>query len=323
VSGKAIIGLIRSATLSGVLFLAVAAIPIVGGFAMLFAPAPILIFAVGRLSPNRRAIIAVLLAGALVSVAAGVGAGITYGVSFGLATAVMCFMLERRYPFELIVLVTAGVIVVVGTATALIAAGSSEAMLVTMQESLKAGMARGQDFYKTLGMDAGLPPDTQATAIDIFIRLSPALAAIAAAAAVMLNLAVFWRWVGKQRLPYDLFGELAKWATPDWLVWVLLATGFAFQGFKYLIPVKPIETIAMDAFICVAVVYFCQGLAIMSFYFRMLAMPAVARAAIYLITCVQPVLAVLVCTAGVLDMWVDFRRLKPPSQEAGNFGDFL
>jgi len=49
----------------------------------------------------------------------------------------------------------------------------------------------------------------------------------------------------------------------------------------------------------------------------------VARVAIYVITCVQPVLAVLVCLAGVLDMWVDFRRLKPPSQEAGNFGDFL
>ena len=54
-----------------------------------------------------------------------------------------------------------------------------------------------------------------------------------------------------------------------------------------------------------------------------LAMPAAARVAIYLIACVQPVLAVLVCVAGILDLWVDFRRLKPPSQEAGNFSDFF
>jgi uncharacterized protein YybS (DUF2232 family) len=124
-------------------------------------------------------------------------------------------------------------------------------------------------------------------------------------------------------MAYDLFGELPKWSTPEWLIWVLLAAGFAYQGFKYLIPIKPIEIIALDAFICVAAVYFCQGLAIMSYYFRMLGMPTPARVAIYVITCVQPVLAVLVCFAGVLDMWVDFRRLKPPSQEAGNFSDFL
>ena len=27
--------------------------------------------------------------------------------------------------------------------------------------------------------------------------------------------------------------------------------------------------VALDAFVCVAVVYFCQGLAIMAFYFRL------------------------------------------------------
>jgi uncharacterized protein YybS (DUF2232 family) len=315
--------LIRAAALSGALFLAVAAIPIAGGFVMLFAPAPILIFAVGRLSPNLRATLSVLLAGVLVGVAAGVSAGLTYFVSFGLATILMCYLMERRSSFEVIVLVTAGAMLVAGTAAALIGAGSPDAMLTTIHQSLKAGMERGQDFYKAIGMDAGLSADTQASAIDIFIRLSPALAAISSAVVVMLNLTVFWRWAGKKRLPYDLFGELPKWSTPEWLIWVLLAAGFAFQGFKYLIPIAPIETIAMDAFLCVAAVYFCQGLAIMSFYFRMLGMPAVARVAIYVITCVQPVLAVLVCLAGVLDMWVDFRRLKPPSQEAGNFNDFL
>jgi len=323
VTGKAIVGLIRAAALSGALFLAVAAIPIAGGFAMLFAPAPILIFAVGRLSPNLRTTLSVLLASLLVAVAAGANGGITYAVSFGLASILMCYMLERRYSFELIVLITAGTMLVVGSAAALIGAGSPDALLTAIHKSLKAGMVRGQDFYKAIGMDAGLTPDTQASAIDIFIRLSPALAAISAAAIVMLNLTVFWRWAGKKRLPYDLFGELPKWSTPEWLVWVLLAAGFAFQGFKYLIPIKPIETIALDAFLCVGTVYFCQGLAIMSFYFRMLGMPAVARIAIYIITCVQPVLAVLVCLAGVLDMWIDFRRLKPPSQEAGNYNDFL
>jgi len=320
---KAIIGMIRAAALSGAMFIAAAAIPIVGGVAMLFAPAPILIFAVGRPSANLRAIIAVILAGVLVGAVAGPTAGIAYAVTSGLATAVMCFMLERRLPFELIVVTTAGVLLAAGSGAALAMAGSPEALLNNIRDALKSGMLRGQEFYKTLGMDAGLPADTQASVIDLTIRLSPALIAIMAAVTALLNLAVFWRWVGKQRLEHSLFGELAKWSAPEWLIWVLLVAGFAFQGFKYMIPIKPIETIALDAFICVVSIYFCQGLAIMSFYFRMLAMPPAVRAAIYLITCVQPVLAVPVCMAGVLDMWIDFRRLKPPSQEAGNFSDFL
>src|SRR5262249_47346189 len=147
-------GLIRAAALSGALFLAVAAIPILGGFAMLFAPAPILIFAVGRLNPILRASLAVLLAGVLTAAAGGIGGGLTYYVSFGLATVLMCYMLERRYAFEMIVLVTAGTMLVVGATTALIAAGSPDAMLTAIHLSLKTGMDRGQEFYKTIGMDA-------------------------------------------------------------------------------------------------------------------------------------------------------------------------
>jgi hypothetical protein len=37
----------------------------------------------------------------------------------------------------------------------------------------------------------------------------------------------------------------------------------------------------------------------------------------------QPVVAAIVSIAGVFDMWIDFRRLKPPSQEAGSLGDFF
>jgi hypothetical protein len=55
----------------------------------------------------------------------------------------------------------------------------------------------------------------------------------------------------------------------------------------------------------------------------MLAMPRIVRGTIYVIALLQPVLAALVCLAGIFDMWIDFRRLKPPSQEAGSLDDFF
>ena len=164
--------------------------------------------------------------------------------------------------------------------------------------------------------------DLTATALRVnrvFALAMPALMAISTALMVLANLAIFWRISGRQqRIGYALFGDLVRWSTPEWLIWVLLVTGFGV-----FIPIPVMSTIALNCFVCLAAVYFCQGLAIMAFYFRLLAMPSLARVLIYFITIVQPVLAVLVCTAGILDLWIDFRRLKPPSPEARNLGDFL
>ena len=103
--------MVRAAALAGAFFLAGGAIPLIGGILMMLAPAPILVYAVGRPSPNLRATIAVLLATAFVAILWGPIGGLAYFVSFGLATAIACYMLERRLSFEMITAVGAGVMV--------------------------------------------------------------------------------------------------------------------------------------------------------------------------------------------------------------------
>jgi uncharacterized protein YybS (DUF2232 family) len=318
VTRKVIIGMIRAAALAGALFLAGGAIPIVGGVAMLFAPTPILIFAVGRPGPMVRAAVAVVLAALLVTAGAGAMAGGGYLVTFGLATLIITWMIQQRRPFELIVAAAAGSILVAAAAAALLATGSPDALAHAMETSLAAGLTHGEQLYRALGMPSVVPADTRSEILGLTIRLSPALATLLAALCVLLNLRVFWRWSGKQRLPYLLFGDLLRWSAPEWLIWGLIATGFGM-----LVPIAPVSDIALNAFLCVAAVYFCQGLAVMAFYFQMLAVPSIVRGVIYFVSVVQPVVAAIVCIAGVFDMWIDFRRLKPPSQEAGNFSDFL
>src|SRR5690242_1916364 len=166
--------MVRAAALSAALFLAGAAIPVAGTIAMLLAPAPILIFAVARLNANLRALSAAALAGGLVAVAAGPVAGLAYGATIGLATLAMCVMIEAQLSLELIVLVTAATMLTAGIGCALLLAGSPDILLATIHEGLKVQMQRGQEFYKTLGIEAAVPPDTQASIIDLTIRLSPA-----------------------------------------------------------------------------------------------------------------------------------------------------
>ena len=114
----------------------------------------------------------------------------------------------------------------------------------------------------------------------------PALVAISAALSVMFNLRVFWRWAGKQRLSYPLFGDLLRWSAPEWLIWGLIASGFGM-----LAPIAAVRDIAVNAFLCFAVVYLCQGLAIMAFYFQALAVPGVVRAIIYFVVLGYPFVA--------------------------------
>lgn len=321
-NGVAIGGLlvrgVRAAFLSAALYLAAAVVPLIGAIASLFAPAPILVFAVGFAGARWRAAAAVLVAAAAVMLLGGWVATLAYLITFGLAAAVMCDMLERRKPFETIVLVTAMIVLAASVIAAFAMAGSAEALAKAVHEALASGVARGHDFYKVLGIETGMAHEAEAGLLDMMLRLCPALVAMCAGFGALLNLAVFWRVGGRQRLSYSLFGDLARWSTPEWLIWVLLAAGFGMFA-----PVPAVAVAAMDSFVCAAAVYFCQGLAIMAFYFKALTIPPWVRGLIYFVTIIQPVLAALVCAAGIFDLWVDFRRLKPPSQEAGNFGDFF
>jgi uncharacterized protein YybS (DUF2232 family) len=338
---KVLIGSVRAAALSGGFFLAAGAIPLFGEIAMLLAPAPILIFAVGRAGANLRTLCTVLLAALLVSALSATFAGGILGLmvggrylaTFGIATIVMTWMIGLHRPFELVLVAAAGAMCAAAAVVAVIAAGGPVPLVKAVQTLLSEMMVQGQEGYRTLGIPSPMSPEAQAAALGSMIRILPALLAISAAVSVMFNLRVFWRWAGKQRLSYPLFGDLLRWSAPEWLIWGLIASGFGM-----LAPIAALRDIAVNAFLCFAVVYLCQGLAIMAFYFQALAVPGVVRAIIYFVVLGYPFVAavgypfaaagyfvvpVLVCLAGVFDMWIDFRRLKPPSQEAGNYGDFL
>jgi len=310
--------MVRAAALAGAFFLAGGAIPMIGGILMLLAPAPIIVYAVGRPSPNLRATVAVLLAAAFVTILAGPFAGLAYLVSFGLGSGIVCYMLERRFSFEKITALGAGAMVAASAVAALVVMGGPDALIKTIHDELAQGMARGQEFYRLLGIQSTIPADTQASIISLTLRLSPAFALLVAAGTMLLNLRVFWRWAGPQRLTYNLFGDLSRWSAPEWLVWLLLASGFGL-----FVPVPAVSDIALNGFICIAAVYFCHGLAIVGFYFQSLSVPSIVRGVVYFVVLAQPFVAALVCIAGVFDMWIDFRRLKPPSPEANNLGDFF
>ena len=106
----------RAAFAAAALFLAGGVVPVIGGVVMLFAPTPVLGYAIGYPKALVRMAAVVTLAAGLIALGAGPSAAGAYALSFGLATAVMVYMIERRHPFETIVLCAAGATIVAGAA---------------------------------------------------------------------------------------------------------------------------------------------------------------------------------------------------------------
>src|SRR5277367_823484 len=191
-------GLLRAAVSSAVMFIAGAVIPIVGALATMLAPVPLLAFAVARPNALLRGAVAIALAAGLIAVTGGLIAAGAFVATAGLATAIMTCMLGRRYPFETITLCTTAAMIVAGAAAAVALTGSIGGLADGLRDSLTQALANGQRLYRSAGLDTVLPPDTQAEIIDGTIKLFPALAALSAAITVLLNLALFWRWTGRQ-----------------------------------------------------------------------------------------------------------------------------
>lgn len=309
---------LAAAAMGATLFLAASVVPVVGSFATLLAPLPVLRYAVGNRFWHVRMLVVLALAAAIVAALAGPVDGVGYLATVGLATVIITLMIEWQKPFELIV-VTAGIALFLSLGVAgLVATGSFAALSEAVRNALLQGIERSHDVYRYLGAETALGPHMQANILDTATKLAPALVLISCCFGVLFNLMLLWRFSPKSQLSYELFKDLARWSAPEWMVWMLIAAGFGL-----FVPFEPVRVLGLDVFICVLAVYFCQGVAIMAFYFHALGMPALARGIIYLVTALQPILAALVCAAGLFDLWIDFRRLKPPSPEAGSFSGFL
>jgi len=104
---------------------------------------------------------------------------------------------------------------------------------------------------------------------------------------------------------------LYHWALPEWLIFGVLGAGFLL-----FIPVKALRFISLNLLLVLGVLYFCQGLAVVAAWFNRLGLPRLLRAISYPVMFLNP-LFFLIITLGVLDLWLDFRRLHRKPGDAG------
>ncbi len=139
----------------------------------------------------------------------------------------------------------------------------------------------------------------------LILKILPALWVINTALVAWLNLVLVRGWAlarGEMEPP------LYQWGAPEWLIFPFLAAGFLL-----LAPLPALRLVAVNLLLVLGLVYFFQGLAVMAALYERFHLPGFLRLLGFLIAFMNPVFLV-VTLVGLLDLWLDFRRLNRPRE---------
>lgn len=285
---------------SGLYAVALALAPAATPF-LLLVPLPGLVLA--TVAPLFGAGIWLLFATATIAALVGSDATPGFVLPFGLPALVLGVGLRRPWSFERTVLAGVAAWCVGIAGLLLMAYGDPAAIVQTVREQLLHSVDLALSTYGSIGRADGAVTLLEANRDALvagLVEIAPALVVLTGALTILVNLAVIRSW---SPAADDI--NLRLWRTPDRLIWLLIATGFAMFG-----PAPAAAVVAKNVFIIVLGCYFCQGLAIVSYYLERYRLPRGIRIAGYVLIAVQHVIAAVVLVLGVFDLWGDFRRLN-------------
>jgi uncharacterized protein YybS (DUF2232 family) len=103
---------------------------------------------------------------------------------------------------------------------------------------------------------------------------------------------------------YPDFGPMDRWQAPEFMVWGVIAAGFAL-----FFPKASIRLLAINSLIVLSVIYIFHGLSIVLFFFNKYRVPTWARLGSYILIILQQIFLVGLAFAGLFDQWIDFRKI--------------
>ncbi len=178
---------------------------------------------------------------------------------------------------------------------------------------LRQSLDKGFEATFALYRDSGHFPAGDLEAIKALIaqlrelvaRLFPALLLTSIICTVWLN-TVIGKWLLKKRDPSRTDREdLKKWRLPELLVWPVIMTGIAL-----LVHDEKLHTLGLNVGLVLLVLYFSQGLAIVSNLMQKWSLPTAIRIITYSLLFLQVYGLGFVAVLGLADVWIDFRKQR-------------
>ncbi len=309
--GRTLGWIVAGGLASALFFFSSIFIPLAGSFLGILAPLPIAVLSLRR--GWMGGALASLVAALLIGLAFKPIVALYFFVQFAFLGLIAVYLLERDASFGLTLLISA----------LAVAAGFS--LLIALQAS-----SLHQGFFETLkkpvqenvrmvlenypGMSRAEAKEMEAMfqkMLSLVIVLVPALIVIGSWLILMVNFYLIDRLNltggGKILARFDL----NAWRLPDHFIWLVILPGFGV----YFLHATP-RIVSLNILIAALTAYFFQGLCVINYYLAKKRMPPLVKAVIYFTLFVIQIVAVMVVLMGLLDMWMDFRKIfhKRPAE---------
>jgi uncharacterized protein YybS (DUF2232 family) len=284
-------------------------LPVFGFVVSLFIPLPVLFYRskLGR-SKGAMILIAVTVVVAF-SMRWRSMASTVFFFELGLVGFILSEVFEMDLSLEKTVALTTGVVVGTGACIlGLYGMMSSASPVAQLYNYLSNNLQLALDLYRE--MDASderidMVAQSMEGILYVMLRILPAITIASTLLIVWSNLLVARPLLRSRQLHYPEFGSLNEWKSPEPLVWFVIASGILL-----LVPNKGLKLLGVNGLIILMMVYFFQGIAIVSFYFEKKLFPRFLRGILYSLIAIQQLLLLLVIAVGFFDVWFDFRRIK-------------
>lgn len=240
----------------------------------------------------------------------GISAGLGYMVQFGIPGVLLAESIRRNFSIGKSFLI---VVTVVGATSFLLLNYLAMQEGKTVRETISSNVVQIIDESVKVNRRAGMPGEQ----IEELQKLTPFIAEIASRIFPALIIAgtLITLWLNVMVLNRLLirlgasppFGDLSLWAAPEHLVW-----GIITGGISVVSGIEILKIAGLNILIVFFVIYFFQGMAVVSYYFKRKGVPDGIKAIAYFLIIIY--LHVLAFLVGLFDTWFDFRKLSRPKE---------
>ncbi len=236
---------------------------------------------------------------------------LVYAVQFGVPAVVLPLLLHRGWAWDRAV--AGALAVALGSLLIFLfahAGASGVGLGEAVQRHIDTEMERAMAFYQQADLPEERLAELQSVAQGMadFLQRHYLGMTVIVTAALLLLAAVILAAAARGR--YRIAGPpFHQWKLPEPTVWPLIAGGAGA-----LLTDGWTQIVAMNLLVVLLPLYFLQGLAIITYFFRAKGFSPIFRALGYtLVTLLHP-LPLIVAGLGVFDLWADFRRPRVKQQ---------
>ncbi|MFH1156441.1 MAG: YybS family protein [Pseudomonadota bacterium] len=282
-------------------------IPLLGFFFAVLLPMPILYYRL-KLGRSPGGMIAAASFVAITALSGGLTIDMLFYGSLLITGFLLGHFLEKQLTIERTGILTCLTTLGVGIVTLFLYAQTTKQSILTM---VSAYVAANLDLTLKVYQGMGMPQesiDLITSSIDtihyVLVRILPSIVVAMLLFVIWANILFIKTVLKKKGLGMPRLENLNQWRAPDRLVWAVIVFG-AFL----VLPVNGLGIIGLNCIIVMMLIYFFQGIAIVSFFLDKRRFPVMLKVVLYTIIAVQQLFLVFIIALGFFDTWVNFRKI--------------